>query len=183
MQNLKKVALLSMFAVLGLNASAQDKNTDGHQITVVVPEIALLDIETDARRDFEAAFPTTKEAGEKLAAAEKNSTLWLNYSSILGARESRRVDVRISKPVDGVDINVVAGEVSTGAGTWGKPTGLLLLTDADQTVVEGIGSTYTNTGAKNGHQLTYSFSTPDENYAKLRAGKTDVTVTYTLADN
>lgn len=183
MQNLKKVALLSLFAILGLNASAQDSKTDAHQITIIIPEVALLDIETDAARDFEADFPTTKEAGDKLTAAGKNSTLWLNYSSILGSQESRRIDVKAEKLVAGVDISVEATESATGAGTLGKPTGTVLLTDTEQPIVTSIGSTYTNTGSKNGHQLIYSFATPDETYANLRADKTAVKITYTLADN
>lgn len=183
MQNLKKLAILSFFAALGFNASAQDKSADGHQITIVVPEVALLDIETAERKDFAATFPTTLEAGEKIAAAEKNSSLWLNYSSILYKTESRHIDVRASALIPGVDITVEAGESTSGSGTLGKPTGSVILTEKDQPIITSIGSAYTNSGAKNGHQLTYSFSTPDENYAKLRAGKTAVTLTYTLADN
>ena len=83
MQNLKKLTFLAVFAAFGLNASAQDRQADGHQITIIVPEIALLDIEAIERKDLTATFPTTLEAGDKIAAAEANSSLWLNYSSSL----------------------------------------------------------------------------------------------------
>jgi len=175
-----------VFALCGsFSVFAQDTRVDNHQITVDVPAVALLDLETTGSKNFTAAFtqPTPLEAGEKLTAPAANSTLWLNYSSIQTATTTKRVDVKSDVLVNGVDIHLVAGASASGFGTKGTPTAGFNLTAADQILVNGIGSAYTLTGPSNGHQLTYTFASLDANYAALRSGSTIVTVTYTLADN
>lgn len=168
-------------------ASAQDNNTDNHQITVSVPNVALLDLETSGTRNFTASFvqPTPLEAGQKLSAPADNSDLWLNYSSVLpnSGVTSRKVNVKVSALIPGVTLQVVARASSTGFGTLGRPTSTVTLSTADQPIIEGIGSAYTETGAAKGHNLVYSFQAQDADYANLRANNTTVTVTYTLSDN
>jgi hypothetical protein len=187
MKNFKRFAIVALFAISGFAASAQDTQTDNHVITVVVPSVALLDLESSTGKNFTATFvqPTPLEAGQKLNAPADNSAVWLNYSSILPASGvlSRRVDVKLSALVPGVTMSVVAGAATTGAGTKGTPTSAVTLTATDQPIINSIGSAYTATGASNGHQLTYSFSAADADYSALKAGSTAVTVTYTLVDN
>ena len=187
----KKITLLSFFSIsiMAFTAKAQDTQTDNHQITVVIPNVALLDLETSASKNFSAAFTqaTPFEAGDKITVPAANADLWLNYSSILAATglgsTSRRVDVKASALVPGITISVVAAPATTGFGTKGTPSASVTLTTADQPIVNAIGSAYTASGPNNGHKLTYSFAALDANYAALKAGSTVVTVTYTLADN
>lgn len=165
---------------------AQDTNTDSHQITVEVPTVALLDLETTSgSENFTAAFtqPTPFEAGEKLTAPADNTTLWLNYSSIQTASTPKHVDVSASAVVPGINVHVVAGTSASGFGAKGTPTAGFNLTTSVQSLITGIGSAYTATGPNNGHLLTYSFTALDANYANLRSGSTTIEVTYTLADN
>ncbi|REA56530.1 hypothetical protein DSL64_26640 [Dyadobacter luteus] len=168
------------------SALAQDTRTDNHQITVDVPIVALLDLETTgSNKNFTATFTqrTPLEAGEKIDAPANNSTLWLNYSSIQTGSIPKRVDVSASALVPGVTIHLIAAESATGAGSLGGPTAGFNLTAAAQPLITGIGSAYTANGPNNGHQLTYSFLAEDENYGELRSGGTTISVTYTLADN
>lgn len=189
--NFKKITLLTSLSisVIAFMSNAQDTQTDNHQITVVVPSVALLDLETSVSKNFSATFVQTTpfEAGDKITIPAANSDIWLNYSSILAATglgsTSRRVDVKASSLVGGVTISVVAAAATTGFGTKGTPTSAVTLTTADQPIINSIGSAYTVSGPSNGHRLTYSFSALDANYAALKAGSTVVTVTYTLADN
>lgn len=189
---MKKTLLGSAFTfvfTLGIGSSislfAQDTNTDNHQITVEIPTVALLDLETAGTKNITASFvqPIPLEAGDKLTAPALNNTLWLNYSSIQTGIITKRVDVKSSALVNGVNINLVASTSATGFGTKGTPTAGFVLTASDQTLINGIGSAYTVSGPNNGHQLTYTFAALDANYANLRSGETTVTVTYTLADN
>ncbi|GGM95261.1 hypothetical protein GCM10010967_30850 [Dyadobacter beijingensis] len=179
----------SMFVVMlaGLSgrAVAQDTQTDNHQISVVVPVVALLDLETSGTKNFTASFtkPANDEAGEKIVAPAANNSLWLNYTSIQAGTTTKKVNVKASTLVDGVDIHLVAGSAAGGAGTKGTPTAGFNLTTTDQTLISDIGSAYTASGPNAGHQLTYTFLADDANYANLRSGSTTVTVTYTLADN
>ena len=190
MKPLKFTLLGLLFATIFVfDANAQDTQTDNHQITVVIPNIALLDLEASVSKNFSAAFSqaTPVEAGDKLTIPAANTDLWLNYSSILPTTgpgsTSRRVDVKASALVPGVTISVVAAASTSGFGTKGTPASAVTLTTTDQPIINTIGSAYTVTGPNNGHRLTYSFAALDANYAALRAGSTVVTVTYTLADN
>lgn len=185
MKKLKRIAILSALTILGLGAQAQDTRTDNHQITIVVPDVALLDLEATSK-NFTTTFvqPTPLEAGERLTNPSNNTDLWLNYSSIIPSTvTSRRVDVSTSALVPGVDVGVTAGSSSTGFGTKGTPTSEVTLTAAAQPIINGIGSAYTVSGVSKGHQLTYTFKALDANYANLRAASTPITVTYTLVDN
>ncbi|MCF2487720.1 hypothetical protein [Dyadobacter sp. CY347] len=185
-----KFSYSTLMIVLGLglgtslSAFAQDDADDTHQISVVVPTVALLDLETSSVRNFSAAFTqaTPLEAGDKVTAPAANSTLWLNYSSIQTAEISKKVLVETSALVPGVDINVVAAASTTGSGDKGDPTTAFNLTVAPQPLITGIGSAYTVSGPNNGHLLTYAFASNNTNYADLRSGTVTVTVKYTLAD-
>lgn len=188
MKKVHALAILAISSLIAFQANAQDTNTDNHQITVVVPNVALLDLETSVSKDFNAAFaqPDPDEAGEKVAVPDDNSDLWLNYSSIIPSALTggRTVKVKASTVVPGVGIIVVAGAATSGGkGTLGTPTAAVTLTTTDQSLITGIGSAYTETGPSKGHQLTYSFTALDADYALLRAETTPVTVTYTLVDN
>ncbi len=184
MKNFKRFTILAALTILGLGAKAQDTRTDNHAITIVIPDVALLDLETSVSKNFSATFVQSTEAGSKVTTPTTNGDLWLNYSSIIPSTvKSRRVDVKASALIGGVDIAVVAGVSKSGFGTKGTPNAGVTLTATDQPLIDKIGSAYTATGASNGHQLSYTFTALDDNYANLRAGKTDVTVTYTLADN
>jgi len=183
-QLLAPVAVAFFFA---FQVNAQDSNTDNHEITVVVPNVALLDLESSVSKSFTATFAqaTPLEAGEKVTVPVNNSDLWLNYSSIIPSSvTARTVQVKTSAVLPGVGVAVVAATATNdGSGTLGTPTATVTLTTADQPVVTGIGSAYTKTGPASGHQLTYSFTALDADYAALRAGTTAITVTYTLVDN
>ncbi|WP_304232216.1 hypothetical protein [Jiulongibacter sediminis] len=187
---MKKIISLTALVVGVMTlAHAQDSNSDNHQITVVVPNIALLDIEpgTAATRNFSSTFeqPTPLEAGEKIDNPDDNTDLWINYSSILPtAVASRKVNVKASALPEGVTIKVTAGAAAAGgAGTKGTSAGEITLSTSDQEIISGIGSVYTGTGISKGHQLTYAFEADDADYADLEAKSTAVTVTYTLVDN
>lgn len=182
------VSFLFVVVLAGLSnrALAQvDTETDNHQISVVVPTVALLDLETSVSKNFTASFtkPANDEAGEKIVAPAANSTIWLNYTSIQAGTTTKKVNVKAAPLVGGVDIHIVAAAAVGGAGTKGTPTAGFNLLTTDQVLVSDIGSAYTSSGPTSGHQLTYTFLADDANYANLRSGSTTVTVTYTLADN
>ncbi len=182
MKQIKIIAIVVSLMFLGSKASAQDTPTDNHTITVVVPNVALLDLEATTR-NFTSTFVQPTEAGTKLTVPVANADLWLNYSSIIGGLiTSRRVQVKINALVPGVDIALTAAAASTGAGTRGTGS-TVTLTAIDQNLVTGIGSAYTGTGISSGHNLSYAYTALDANYGAIRAASPVVTVTYTLVDN
>ena len=187
MKKVHTLAILAISSLIATGVNAQDTSTDNHQVTVVVPNVALLDLETSVAKNFPATFtqPTPLEAGQKVSVPTNNTDLWLNYSSIIPSTvTARTVKVKASALVPGVGIAVVAATATTGGkGTLGTPTPAVTLTTADQSLITGIGSAYTESGPSKGHQLTYSFTANDADYAALRAASTAITVTYTLVDN
>jgi hypothetical protein len=51
MNKLKLTVAMSLFAAaISGNVNAQDTNTDGHTITISIPEVALVDIEPAATK-------------------------------------------------------------------------------------------------------------------------------------
>ncbi|UBM57474.1 hypothetical protein LAG90_11655 [Marinilongibacter aquaticus] len=174
--------LLAVFiATACLESYGQDTNTDNHTITVTIPSVALLDLETSGTRNFTAAFTAPTEAGDNLTAPSDNTDLWLNYTSVITGTATKKVTATLSELVDGVDIKLAVASSSTGSGDKGTPIGSATTLSTSATdVITAIGSAYTVSGASSGHQLTYSFVAEDANFADLASGSTTVTVTYTM---
>jgi len=178
--------LSSKLFMLGLlvctaGAGYAQTDTDNHQITVTVPNVALLDIESTGSKDITATFTAPTEAGNPLAAPANNTTLWLNYTSVKETL-NRKISVSASALVPGVTISVLLAAPTGGAGTLGTVAGAAVpLAVAGTDVVTGIGSGYTGDGSGSGIQLTYSFAASDYTTLAESAGTT-VTVTYTLSE-
>ncbi|MBK6976549.1 MAG: hypothetical protein IPH28_05105 [Cytophagaceae bacterium] len=187
MNLLRKTTIVAACIIGSLGAKAQDLQNNDHVVTVVIPSVALLDLESNGSKNFNASFiqPTPLEAGQRLTSPNDNASVWINYSSILPSSGllSRNVTVSASTVVPGVSISVLAGTSSTGAGAKGSPTTAVTLSTTAQNIITGIGSAYTGNGVNYGHNITYSFSSADGNYGDLRVGSVPVTVTYTLVDN
>lgn len=192
-----KVKILIGILVVGLSSSvynvkAQDTRTDAHDVSVTIPEVALLDLEVaSGSKNITLAATAPTEAGNSITfTSATNNTLWMNYSSIkrTGTDPSRKVTVSLTGSVPGGTVLRVIGgnDAAGGAGTVGSPTPIVTLSSTAQDFITGIGSAYTGTGANRGHNLTYSLglSATAGSYALLDAANSGtVTVTYTLSDN
>ncbi len=67
MNKLKLTVAMSLFAAaISGNVNAQDTNTDGHTITVSIPEVALVDIEPAATKNITLGFTAPTEAGNPI---------------------------------------------------------------------------------------------------------------------
>jgi len=183
-----KIALSVLIMTSTSIGFAQDNEDDTHTVTITVPTVALVDIEPAASKNLTILFVAPTEAGLPLADPVDDTSLWLNYSSIITA-SANTVSVKLDALLPGVDINVTAGaDAGGGDGDVGTPAGAALtLTTADQVIVSAIGSSYTGDGINNGHNLTYSVdgaTTGTANYEDLvAAAGTAVTVTYTISNN
>ena len=192
---------LLTFAVLGaamVTANAQDNGTDNHKVNVMIPQIALLDIEyTGGSKDIVLSVAAPTEAGEGIVlTGATNNSLWLNYTSIVdkgvgSLNATRKVSVKISNGVvpGGLDLKVASSAASSdGKGTKGTPAGsALTLSSTDQDIITAIGSAWTGNGGGKGHQLTYSLaesnSGNDFNLLDNDLDNTQLTITYTISEN
>jgi len=194
--NMKKVLLATFFLAASsffsyIQAQADD-NDDAHNITLIIPEVALLDIETSGSKDLSFSATAPDEAGDSLSFDGLNdSTLWLNYTSIKSAADPTRnitVDITSGTVPANTTLKVLGKTSQTGFGGLGTSAGELDITDGSvKNLVTGITSCYTRNGVNRGSQLRYTWElTGTANYGDLLANDpagTTITVTYTLTDN
>ena len=188
----QKLLIVAFFFFASANLFAQaDTNKDSHSLTIGIPEVALLDIESSASKAITLNATAPSEAGEKVVFEQTNNELWINYSSIVGNNSSRDVTVQITDGdvPNGIELSVQAKSYEgDGEGAMGKAvTSAIVLNDKKATnIIEEIGSSYTGNGATKGHNLTYkiSQSTDKDAYSKLNFDQSNtLTITYTLTDN
>jgi hypothetical protein len=185
-----KKSIFAIIAFLGLGtvgALAQDTQTDAHTVTIVVPNVTLLDIEPAGSKDINMAFTTgaTAEAGLGLTNPTANTALWLNYTSVVPTGVTRKIVVKYTTAgVAGVEVTVTpaAPVITAGGGTGGLSGAAVTLTAADQSIVTGIGSVFTGNGASSGVNISYGINAPAGTFGSLVAASTPVSVTYTLMD-
>lgn len=171
---------------------AQDTEIGTHNLTISIPEVAIIDIESTEATNAITIGPTEpEEAGEPLDfSTVTNSDLWLNYSSIRNTGTgdaTRTVSVSTSGTLPtGMSVTLeVANVAGSGGGALGAVIGggTPFTLTGTQNIIQSIGSCYTGDAATNGHNLTYGLVMDNSDYAALDAVDTDITVTYTLSDN
>ncbi len=186
---MKKLSLIIAAVLISFGSViADDSNSAQHHVGITISEVALVDIETTAASkdiSFTPALPT--EAGEGMSLTGTNSSLWLNYSSIVAQGKTRSISASIDGDLPGgVKVSVAASDpVSSGKGKKGKAENAAqeIKNGSGVKVVKQIGSCYTGDGANSGCNLTYSLNIDDTKYDKLTEGTYDVTITYTISDD
>ncbi|KUO68321.1 MAG: hypothetical protein APF83_10355 [Lutibacter sp. BRH_c52] len=196
-QTLMKLTKLFFAALIVFSANAaiaQDTKVATHLLNINIPEVALLDLEVAASGSttisLNGTAPTEAGLPMTFGTAATNSSINMNYSSIVKGASLRNISVKLSSLVPtGLKLTVLAsGPATGGAGTLGTASGELTLTNVGQSIVTGIGSTYTGDGVSKGRNLTYKldYATGEStDYAALRFDLVDaapITITYTLSD-
>lgn len=178
----KVVFLLGMMVVtMGLfTTKVIAQTTAGEAVTYTLPAMKLLALAGTAP----SLTFVTPAYGAAIADATSSGS-WLNYTSVVDAALTNKIQVKITGTVPaGTTLKVVAGSAAgTGDGTRGTSASAVTLNATDQDLITGIGSCYTGTGASSGANLTYTWSVTPTGYASLRsnAAASDITVTYTIA--
>lgn len=184
------ITLWLLVLLVRVQAQAQDHTSGSHSFSIVIPEVAILDIESSQSPSITLQAKAPTQAGDVLTFGQSNRDLWINYSSIVGAatRTSRKVTAQIASGIvpDGISINLVATTpAGAGGGKLGVPvSGGIILTTTAQDLIVGIGSSYTGNGPGNGHQLIYTFqATGPDAYHRLRFDQsTTLGIMYTITD-
>lgn len=193
MRNLFKFFVLFSLVLTLANTQGlcQDDNDDVHNLTVTLPEVALLDLEATGSKDITLGPDAPSEAGEALDFSnESNSELWINYSSIVGSKSEPNRDISVqitsgSVPAAMILSIVAAKDAGAGDGTMGTPSSSLVLDNKAQNIISGVGSAYTGNGPTKGHRLTYTLALDSNKgaYAKLDFDHANtLAITYTLTD-
>ena len=188
---MRRKIILSVGAILfvGIVITSGQKNNGSHSITIAIPEVALLDLESSSTTSLNLSPTAPNEAGNAISFSDAtNNDIWLNYSSVVGATEpTRKVTALVEGDIPGgIKVNVTASPYSgNGGGKTGISTGQVALSNSPQDIIAQIGSCYTGDGVNNGHKLTYSVELLNEagSYANLNFDNSAyLSVTYTLTD-
>jgi hypothetical protein len=189
---LKHLILLTLI-LSSITTFSQDIEFDSHEVTIQIPNVALLDLESSSGIDITLSGTAPTEAGDAVNFNTTNSSIWINYSSIADSNynASRNITVKITDGdvPKGLELTVIASDDSgKGKGKMGNPENyaIALSEMKEEIIIDGIGSSYTGNGPNNGHQLTYTLlqSSDTDSYEDLDFDQSDtVTITYTLSDD
>jgi len=177
---MKIVLFIVLALVVSTLACAQSTATVG--INVQLPVVALLDLAPNGSGITLPMNPPS-EAGNPLTISSNNSK-WLNFSSAVISGNNRAVTAQIgagSIPA-GLRLRLsLSSYIGGGAGALGASGTSITLSHASQTIVSGIGGSYTGDGVSNGYNLNYSLEIQD--YSQLKHDlSTSVVITFTFID-
>jgi hypothetical protein len=169
-------------------ANMQDLKAQPNLVfNVLIPEIALVDVEPEGNNSISLDLTPPAEAGSGSSGVSAiNNSLWLNYTSSKSAGgTSKCVYVQaIGDIPSGVLIKLQASERSGagGAGVFGTPVGSpVILNNSPQILISGIGGCYTGNGIGSGHQLRFSIEISDYSFLEI-PDNSFVHISYTIAD-
>ncbi|MFK7982691.1 MAG: hypothetical protein AB8G86_22115 [Saprospiraceae bacterium] len=165
-----KLKCLLFFIACGFYQLAVGQSSVRHSICLVIPEIAILDIEPN-NTTINLSLNAPTESGTAVTFSKEDASKWLNYTSAIapnGASRSIAAQISGNSIPEGLQLYLEAGNYrGSGGGTLGKSTGKMALDTSPRTIVSDIGRSYTGNGTNNGHQLKYALSIAD--YGKLNA--------------
>lgn len=184
--------LLTAVLVFGTTvfAASDDNKKASHDIKVGIPTHSLVGLSSTEMISLQPVAPDA--AGEGLSfdtESATNSSVWLNYSSIVGkASNTISVSMKGQNLPKGVTIELVAAEdAGKGKGKIGnaKKKAIVLDESSAQNLITGIKNGYTGTGTGSGHRLTYTLKMDEtsDNYEALTAKDFTTTITYTITSN
>lgn len=177
MSNYKLVFLITLI----ISSHLFSQTTGNRTASVTLPVVTLMDIEPAGAIAMNFIAPT--EAGRPIVSPAINTSKWINYTSAIAAGGlSRKITASVSPVIPGIDIKIqAAAATGSGGGTLGTPSAQVTLNTTSQTIISGIGGSFTGNGANNGHRLTISLS--PNTYSNLSARtNTAVVIVYTITE-
>ena len=189
---LTRFTAVLVFLTLVSYVNAQDAEDANNTLSIDIPEVAIMDIESEGGQSISLIVEAPSEAGNMIdLTAAVDSSLWLNYSSVRSqaVESSRAIYAKViggSVP-SGLKLRVKPQPYTgTGDGDLGLPsngTNGRVLVATDRKIIRNIKTCYTGDGAGNGHRLIYSLEFRNNKYNKLDFDESNtVTVLYTITD-
>lgn len=178
---MKKLTILMCLVIFVVNGQS---NEASRFASFKLKEIALLSIEpTNSTIILNLGSP--EFSGGKVKMVAVNNTKWINFTSSLSEKSSpRNISVKIEngKIPAGIHLKLKTEKYEgNGKGVLGVNSDIKLLNNKSQTIVSGIGGSYTGYGVNNGYKLTYLLEI--YNYELLNMDNSEVlTISLTLTD-
>lgn len=193
MRLFKLFLLLTIFTLANHTVFAQDDEAGNNTVAISIPEVAIMDIESNSGQSISLIVDAPSEAGLMIdLTAAVDSSLWLNYSSVRSqtSESDRSIYAKVVSGTvpSGLKLRVKAQPYTgSGDGKLGVPsngTNGRVLINTDRRIVRSIKTCYTGDGPGNGHRLVYSLEFRNNQYNKIDFDDSNtVTVLYTITDN
>ena len=188
---MKKITLTlaTVLIFFGLGFAQNDKGEAAHAVVINIKSHALVDVESEKgeAQYINLSPEAPKEAGLGLDFSKAtDNSLWLNYSSIVKQKQTRIVSVSMKEKMpEGIELYLTASkDVGEGKGKLGEAyqDGQKLSANGIK-LVTGIGSCYTGSGYKKGHNLKFALKMDEDKYGELITEDYKVEVIYTITGN
>ncbi len=166
----------------------QDQHIAHNNVRINIPEVALLDLEPVNGSTVILSPISPTQAGQALDfSTSQNSSIWLNYSSIVSASpgSERTITAMVESEIpSGLKLKLnVATDAGNGSGKTGTPLNGVILSSQAQPIINGIGSCYTGDGTNNGHLLTYIMELDEDAYGSLSFDMSStLNIVYTISE-
>lgn len=180
------IRILPLFlAILLFQFLANGQSDVSHDVRVVFPEVALLNI---AHPAGPVSLTEVHDPAEVVQCIPLNGNpgyeYWINYSSMVrGGKPERKVVASLTGEIpEGISVSVEAADCTgSGKGKTGIPAGKKQLTGMPEEIISGIGSCYTGKGTTNGHliRLTIDVNPVDAQASQMPG---HLMVTYRITD-
>ncbi|MCB0734650.1 MAG: hypothetical protein KDC76_08715 [Bacteroidetes bacterium] len=187
---MKKLILISFAVLTALQIQAQDSKEKGQNVQIEIPDVAIMDLEATNGKSIVLNVNAPTEAGLPVDFSDaRDSSLWLNYSSVCGKGKSskRKVQAKITSGSLPSYMRLVVeatNDAGYGDGDVGVPNNRKFLSTHDQTIVKNIETCYTGDGVGKGHQLIYSLELKNNKYDEIDFDDaTTLTILYTISND
>lgn len=183
---LKKQFALIVLLLTTVSSYSQWADTQ-FNVSISLPQIALVDIEPSINNNINFTFTPPGESGNSGVIEESTGTnLWINYSSSLSTlQSSRSILAEISQGIfpEGINLYVEASSYSgSGEGQHGQTSGKTIISGQPRPIISNLGNCYTGDGINSGHSLNFSLEIDD--FSKVHSmDETNFTILYTITDN
>ncbi len=178
------VYLIIMISLLLTSDIVQaQSNTDSHQISISISEIAIIDVFNDDTLTF-TVLPPLLPGNPPRINPQIDFSKRLFYTSIIPSLGiTRRVTVKLNPDLpDGISIRLLALPPFGGTGNCGQSVMEFVdLSITEQDILYNIESCWT--GRTNGSILIYSAGIDPASFDGIYAQNKTVSVIYTLTDN
>lgn len=175
-----------------MTALAQDVGDGNSQVSINIPEVAILDLEASGGTSISLVVDVPDEAGSKIdLSGARDSSIWLNYSSVRGkpGEPNRSVYAKITSGAVPAGLRLRLKPLSysgSGDGDLGVPANNngKVLNNNDKRVIKNIKTCYTGDGVNNGHRLIYALEFRNNKYHQIDFEDSgSLTILYTISDN
>lgn len=177
--------LTVILAILLSRILAYSQNPVSHNVGVVLPELAILDIaQPDGSPDLHQGHHPSEVVQQISLNGSLEHECWVNYSSLVrGGKPNRKVVASVGGVIpEGISVAVEAADFSgNGKGKTGISAGKKHLSELPEEIISDIGSCYTGKGSSNGHLIRLTI---EVDQAEVLASQFPVhlMVTYRITD-